>query len=66
MQLRRAIAPLRPLGLAVLTGLALCGCATPALDAARSSFYSGQIQQADSLIEAAAPPEQDRVLFFMA
>lgn len=59
----RAIAArLAVVGFAVL---ALCGCATPALDAARYNYYAGRFDKADESLESANIPEKDRVLFLM-
>jgi uncharacterized protein len=65
MALQRAIVCMRAMGLAVLAGFVLCGCATPALDAARHDFYAGQYDKADKALESAKMPDKDRVLLLM-
>jgi len=65
MSLRRAIVCLRAAGLVVLAAAVLCGCSTPAIDASRHRFYSGQFTKADELLTDAEVPEKDRVLLLM-
>ena len=69
MDLRRVIVCLRPmsryLGVVLLAALILCGCATPALDSARSNFYAGKYDMACETLESAKVPENNRVLFRM-
>ncbi len=65
MSLRRAIKPLCAAGCIVLAALALCGCRTPALGAARHNFYTGQFQQAEERLADAKVPDIDRVLLLM-
>ena len=65
MDLRRVIACLRPVGLAVLTALIQCGCATPALDSARHNFYAGKYDKANETLDSAKVPENNEVLFNM-
>ena len=65
MDLRRVSMCLRPVGLVVLTALILCGCATPALDSARSNFYAGKYDKACETLDSAKIPENNQVLFRM-
>ena len=65
MDLRRVIACLRPVGLAVLTALIQCGCATPGLDSARYNFYAGKYDKANETLDSAKVPENNAVLFNM-
>ena len=65
MDLRRVIVCLRPVGPVVLAALILCGCATPALDSARSNFYAGKYDKASETLDSAKVPENNQVLFRM-
>ncbi len=50
----------------ILAGLLLAaGCATPALDRARNSFYAGQYREAESILNSAGAASKDEVLFRM-
>lgn len=52
-------------GISILAACLFCGCATPALDAARHQFYAGQIAPAEQRLEKVKAPETDRVLLLM-
>jgi hypothetical protein len=52
-------------GISLLAACLFCGCATPALDAARYQFYSGQIAQAEQRLAKVEAPDTDRVLVLM-
>ncbi len=65
MLLRRAMAYLRPVGLAILTGLLVCGCASPPLNSARANFYAGRLDRAEGALTNAPVLEKDQVLFLM-
>ncbi|MFH0879740.1 MAG: hypothetical protein V2A34_08510, partial [Lentisphaerota bacterium] len=52
-------------GLPVLIGLLITGCSTPALQSARTDFYSGKFDAAEKELNATNTPPRDRVLIMM-
>jgi hypothetical protein len=52
-------------GLLLPALLLFSGCATPALDSARSHFYQGRVKQAEADLAGGAAPDKDRVLLLM-